>query len=436
MHKVNTMTRGGFLAGAALASLPLILPSRLFGATSPSNTLNIGVIGCGIRGGAHISGFMNIPGARILGVCDVYEKKLIAVKQWVDQRAKNQACKAYRDYRELIANPEIDIITIAAPDHWHALVAIEAARHGKHIYLEKPFAYSIEEGRAVIEAVDQAGVLLLNGTQQRSNMYFQRAAYLARHGHLGEVQKVYAISPAGPTGGNPTPTEIPSDLDFDFFTGPANKIPYYKELTDRPGTPGWYFMQNFCSGWVTAWGAHHVDSAMHALGKDHEAPVKIEARGSYPSTGAFNTANKWTSEITYSDGKKLIYLTSDQKGAPAGNIFIVGSKGWASATRSSLTCNPPHLSESVWPQNDPEFECLLKGGEGDHYWNLINMIRYGEKNRAPKEISHLSTTLCHLTSIGIELQRPLEWNGKTERFINDDTANRWLGRAMRAPWKI
>ena len=437
MQRVNTMTRGGFLAGAALAGLPLILPSRLFGATSPSNTLNVGILGCGVRSLSHISSFMSMPGVRIIGVCDVAEKSMNLRKQAIDQRAKNQDCKTYRDYRELIANPEIDIVTIAAPDHWHALMAIEAAQHGKHIYLEKPFAYSIEEGRAVIEAVKQAGVQLLNGTQQRSNVYFQRAAYLARHGYLGEVHTVYAISQAGPTGGISTPSEIPSDLDFDFFTGPAHKIPYYKELTDRGGsTPGWYFNPNFCSGWVTAWGAHHVDSAMFALGKDHEAPIKVEARGSYPITGAFSTANKWTAEISYSDGKKLIFLTADQKEAPVGNVYIAGSKGWASATRGSLTCNPPNLTESLWPHNDPEFECLTNGGDGDHFRNLINIIRYGAKNRAPMEISHLSTTICHLTSIGIELQRPLQWNGKTERFINDDYANRWLGRAMRAPWKI
>lgn len=422
----------------ALLGAPLIVPTRLFGREAPSRTLHVGIVGSGARCGAHTTEFSRIPGVRVVAVCDIWDERTQAAKTRVDRANGDTRCRAYHDFRELVADPEVDIVSVAVPDHWHALVAIEAAFHGKHIYLEKPFAYSVEEGRAIINAVDLNGVMLQHGTQQRSASTFQRATYLARHGYLGRVDKVYAISPNGPQGGDPTRAHPPEGYDFDFFTGPAPRIPFFAELALRPGTPGWYFTSIFGGGWVTAWGSHHVDSAQFALGKDHEAPVRVEAEGSYPDAGAWDTAYEWVAEFTYADQSKLIYTTPNRPECPeaGGDILVVGDEGWVAATRTSVYSNPPGLVERTWPRDDPALQLMDRGGQADHFGNFINAIRDGVRQNAPMEVGHLSTTLCHLTNIGIEAQRPLHWSAANEAFVKDAQANRLLGRPMRAPWKL
>jgi len=432
------MNRRLFLRHTALAAAPLILPGRLFGTGAPSRTLNLGVVGGGTRSKAHIGNFSRIPGVRVVAVCDIWSERVEAAKDSVNKLNGDTYCKAYHDFRELIANPEVDVVTVAVPDHWHALVAVEAANRGKHIYLDKPFAYSVEEGRAIVRAVKRNGVILQHGTQQRSMASFQRATYLARHGYLGNIEKVYALSPVGPIGGDPTQTELPPGYDYEFFTGPAPKTPFYRELALRPGTPAWYFTSVFGGGWVTAWGSHHVDSAQFAFGKDHEAPVMVEAEGKYPESGVFDTAYSWHAEFTYADGRKLIYLTTDRPECPkaGGNIVIVGDKGWVAADRGKVWSNPASLVERAWPKGDPDLQLMDAGGETDHFKNFIEAIRTASRQNAPMEIGHRSTTLCHLTNIGIETQRLLRWDAQTESIVNDAQANRLLVRPMRAPWRL
>jgi predicted dehydrogenase len=433
------LSRKDFLLGSAgAAAAPTIIPAGVLGSGAPSNTLNVAIVGCGGRSRTHIRDFSSIPGVRVVAVCDIWDKRAQEAKASVDAANGDTQCRTYKDFREMIAHPEVDIVTVAAPDHWHALVAIEAANRGKHIYLDKPFAYSIEEGRAIINAVKRNGVILQHGTQQRSMSTFQRPTYLARHGFLGNVDTAYAISPVGHIGGDPTPAEPPQDFDFDFFTGPAPKIPFFTEMAIRKGTPGWYFMRPFCSGWLTAWGSHHVDSAQFAMGKDHEAPVSIEASGLYPETGAFDAAYSWYAEFKYADGKKMIYCTSDRPECPkvGGNVVMLGDRGWAAATRGQLLTHPANLLETAWPLDDPALQLMDRGGQREHFVNFIDAIRYGVRQNGPMEVGHLSTSLCHLAGISIETQRSLVWDAKTETIVNDPQANRLLGRSMRAPWKL
>ena len=439
------LSRRKFLFGSAAAlAAPLILPSRLFGQASPSNTLNVGIIGCGNRFRTHKT-IGQIPGVRVVAVCDVWDERATVGKAQIDETNGDTHCKTYGDFRDLIADTEVDVVIIGAPDHWHALIAIAAANAGKHIYLEKPFAYSVEEGRAVINAVRRNGVILQHGTQQRSSAPFQRAAYLAQGGLIGDVNTVYAISPPGPSGGDPSKTQIPAGHNYDLFTGPAPKTPFYLDMVTRigtaarGGTPGWYFTSVFGGGWVTAWGSHHVDSAQFALGKDHEAPIKIEANGLYPEKGMFDTAHSWYAELTYADGKKIIYCTPDRPECPkmpGANIIAVGEAGWVAANRGKVWSSQPGLTERNWPKDNPALQLMDRGGQMDHFKSLIDAIRYGTPVNAPMEIGQLSTTLCHLTSIGIETQRPLNWNSSAERFVDDPQADRLLGRSMRAPWTL
>ncbi len=437
-ERTNISRRQFLVPLAAAMTAPVFIPFKLRGETAPSNTLNVAIAGCGNRFGGHFGAFASVPGVRVVAVCDIWEKRAQGAKARVDGHNKDTQCKAYHDYREMCADPNVDIVTIAVPDHWHALVAIEAAKQAKHIYLEKPFAYSVEEGRAVHDAVTRSGVMLQYGTQQRSTCFFQRATYLSRHGHLGNVDTVYAISPPGAKGGDPNKTSVPAGYDYDFFTGPAPRTPFYEELALRRGSPGWYFTSVFGGGWLTAWGTHHVDCAQAALGKDGEAPIRVEAKGRYPETGVFDTAYSWYAELTYADGKKLIYCTSDRAERPktGGNILAVGDEGWASATRGNLRTHPEYHGDRTWPLDDPELQLLEKGSHNDHFKNFIDGIRYGERLNGRMDPGLLSANLCHLTNIAIEAQRPLSWDAGSETFKNDAMANRLLGRPMRAPWTL
>ncbi len=286
--------------------------------------------------------------------------------------------------------------------------------------------------------MNRNGVILQYGTQQRSQSHFQRAAQLCKLGHIGRIEKVYAISPPGPQDGDPTPVAPPEGLDYDFFTGPAPRTPYIDGLVGRKGTAGWYFTSAFGGGWVTAWGSHHVDCAQWALGKDHEAPVKVEATGSHPAAGGWDTAWEWYCELSYADGSKLVYLTENRAENPGvpGNIVAVGDKGWVAATRGGFLSNPAQAGRVALPIDDPEFQLVERGGDLDHFRNFIDAIRDGVRQNGTREIGHLSTTLCHLTNIAIETRRPMKWDGAKEMFVDDEPANRLLGRPLREPWKL
>ncbi|HEX5791151.1 MAG TPA: Gfo/Idh/MocA family oxidoreductase, partial [Luteolibacter sp.] len=216
------MNRRGFLSGTLAASIPLILSSRLRGAAAPpSGRLNLGVIGTGGQGSGHARTWTGLPESRLVAVCDVNRTQVERARANADAAQGKDSCTAYHDFRELIARPDIDAVSIAVPDHWHALIALAAIRAGKHVYLEKPVAYTVEEGRALVEAVRRHGVVLQNGTQQRSMSPFQRAAWLARSGRLGRVHTAIATSPNGPQGGDPNPAPVPPEIDYEMWLGPA-----------------------------------------------------------------------------------------------------------------------------------------------------------------------------------------------------------------------
>ncbi|MFV1995605.1 MAG: Gfo/Idh/MocA family protein, partial [Verrucomicrobiales bacterium] len=150
MKNPPLLSRRRFIRHGSLAlAAPMILPSRIFGQSAPSNTLRVAIVGAGNRSRIHRLMFSSIPGVKVVAVCDIWPQRAEKAKAAIDEQNGDPNCRTFHDFREMIAEPDIDIVTVAAPDHWHALVAIEAANRGKHIYLEKPFAYSVEEGRAI-----------------------------------------------------------------------------------------------------------------------------------------------------------------------------------------------------------------------------------------------------------------------------------------------
>jgi len=278
MTAINTSTeypRRMFLkmsAGAvAAAGFPSIVPASVMGEKAPSNRINIGAIGVGRISRIHdLPGIWKYDQARIVAVCDLDSKRIEEGRELVNGYYARKTGKeydgvtGYHDYRELLANKDIDAVVISTPDHQHAILAVDAVRAGKDVYLQKPASLTIAEGRAMSNAVTASGRILQIGSQQRSWKQFHRACELVRNGRIGVIKHVEIGLPGDPSGPEAPPMPIPPNLDYDAWLGSTPEV-YYTEMRVHPqqgfDRPGWLRCEQFGAGMITGWGAHHVDTA-------------------------------------------------------------------------------------------------------------------------------------------------------------------------------
>lgn len=422
------MTRRGFLTAAGGMTGWGILRGRARGEPATNSKLGLGVIGVGGRGKAHMKEFFEDPGTRVVAVCDVRAGEREKAKALAAQEYGGDACATHGDFRELLARGDIDAVSIAVPDHWHALVALAALRAGKHVYLEKPFAYSVAEGRAVVEAAAASGAVVQAGTQQRSMANYRLACELVRNGRIGKLRTVRVGSPFGFRGGSTALAPIPKGIDYDMWLGPAPAVPYTDGRCDGGGGNGWYHIRDYCGGWLTAWGSHDVDIAHWGMGADASGPVEVDAWGVFPEVGVYDTAWKWRAECTYADGVKVIYATEQEN---RHGVRFEGDDGWVFVRRGFTDSNPKTLLHEVIRPGEERLAAA-----DNHFACFLDAIRTGRDVTAPAEGAHRSTSACHLMHISMRLGRKLRWNPAEERFVDDDAANRMLSRAMRAPWGL
>ncbi|MDZ7723638.1 MAG: Gfo/Idh/MocA family oxidoreductase [candidate division KSB1 bacterium] len=244
----------------------------------------------------------------------------------VQQKYENQDCALYSDFREVTSRPDIDAVVISTPDHWHTLPALEAARNGKDIYLEKPLTLTVNEGRVISDTVRKYSRVLQTGSMQRSMLLFRRACELVRNGYIGAIQKV-EVSLPGNNRACPPPGSR-SRRRKRWITssglGPAPHEPY----TDQRCHYTFRFIRDYSGGQTTNWGAHYLDIAQWGLGMDDSGPVKIIGRGVFPKTGLFNTATSIDFDMIYDNGIKLTCRTGGR-----GTKFI-GTEGSVFVNRS------------------------------------------------------------------------------------------------------
>ena len=235
---------------------------------------------------------MNMEGVNVVAGCDVYgvkrqrfEKR---VREHYEKQGKTVNIKTYEKYQDLLARPDIDAVVIASPDHWHALMAIDACKTGKDVYLEKPLTLTIKEGQELVKTVRKYNRILAVGSQQRSDPNFQHAVKLVQDGKLGTIERVNAY-----VGGPPVPYDLPMeilpiDLNWDLWLGPNPYVHYNKELNppislnppkDEQFWGGWRWYKELGGGFTTDWGAHMFDIAQWGLGMDESGPVEIIPAG-------------------------------------------------------------------------------------------------------------------------------------------------------------
>jgi len=417
----QTMKRRKFIKSAATGlAVFTILPRRLLGGpgfTPPSDELTRAVIGVGGMGRWHVR---YAPG-RLLAVCDVdahHLNKALAIS--------GPDVNGYSDFREVLQRDDIDIVHIATPPHWHALISVAAAQAGKDIWCEKPMTRTIGEGQKVIEAVRNNGSIFRINTWFRyeENFYgFRSPVYpikkIVNNGLLGWPLKV-TIS--GTTGfewkfywsgkTNLTPETIPEHLDYNFWLGPAPYKPYNAHRVHGSFRGYW----DYDGGGLGDMGQHYLDPVQYILGKDNTSPVEVEVdapQSHYDAVGSWRRIS-----MKYADGCEIIL---DGEGHPENVPFIEGPEG---KLFPGLISDIPHLKEKLAQLPDPQPQ------NSDFH----RAVHQRKKFTLNEENGHRSTTLINLGKIAWRLGRKLYFDPDKQVFINDDAANRLINQPMRSPW--
>jgi len=419
---------GGIIAGAI--SFPYIIPSSALGkggSISPSNRIVMGAIGIGWQGGNNMKSFLSKEDVQFVAVCDIDKKHLAKAQQDVNATYNNSDCKAYRDFRELIARGDLDAVSIALPDHWHGIAAVAAAEGGLDIYGEKPLSHDLAQGRTMCEAVRRYGRIWQTGSWQRSVANFHRACELVRNGRVGKIHTVEVglgggYSDYAKTRGQETASAPPAELNYDVWLGPAPWAPYCPARVHK----NWRWHLDYGGGRLMDWVGHHVDIAHWGLGLDYDGPVEVEGIGFSPTQGLWNAQIAYRVTCRYATGVEMILDSSF-----SGGTKWIGDKGWVYVNRGHLDADPKKvLKEVIRPGGIKLYESR------DHWQNFLDCIKSRRPTIAPCEVAHRSASVGHLALIAMKLGRKLKWNPAKERFIGDPAADELLSCPMRSPWHL
>ena len=422
MKPVEKNSRRRFLKNtAAVLAGFTIVPRQVLGRgfLAPSDQLTKGIIGLGGMGRGHVP----YAGTRVVAICDVDKNHLQSAAELVGGKIKT-----FHDHRELIALPEVDIVHIATPPHWHGIMAIEAAKAGKDIWCEKPMTRTIGEGKRVVEAVQQYKRMFRLNTWFRfeDNFYGMNTTVkpikkLVESGMLGwpltvTVSKTtgfdWKFYWVGKTKLEEQP--IPEELDYDRWLGPAPFKPYNAHRVHQTFRGYW----DYDGGGLGDMGQHYIDPIQYFLGKDETSPVMVEVDAEQQHPDACGTFRKLT--FTYEDGCKIIL---DGEATDPNAAYIEGPKG---KLFKGFISDIPNLKEKLAMMPDPTPQVT----------NFLDSVKYRTPFALNESNGFRSCTIINMGKIALQLGRSLKFNPVTQEFINDEEANSLIHPAMRAPWNI
>ncbi|MCS7042054.1 MAG: Gfo/Idh/MocA family oxidoreductase [Bryobacteraceae bacterium] len=439
------MQRRTVLAMSAAAA------ARVAGA---NERVRLGVIGCGARG-RYVARCMRDAGAEVVAAADVYLPNAERLRE-----ESGSACTIDQDFRRLLERPGIDAVLVATPDHWHAGAAVSACAAGRHVYLEKPFAYSIREGRAIVEAARRWQRIVMPGTQHRSASHFRECAELLRQGVIGRVHfvRIWNWVNMTPHGiGPPAPGEPPEGLDWDFYCGPAPLVPF-----DRRrflATFRWFW--DYSGGYITDFGTHRFDTVHQLMGVD--TPLAVSATGGRFALGQRNDAGEMPDVLvaTYEyPGFVLQYESALLNGLGLGlrspgmryynargpydrpnGMAFYGTEGTLLADRIGYEIIPELAPQSPSSAGEPprfRTERRQKASADatpDHARAFLDAVRDLRPPPVDAETGHRSTIVAHLGNISFRTQLRLRWDAAREDFEAQPEASRWLARTPRRGWE-
>jgi predicted dehydrogenase len=457
----TNISRRHFIATTAAAmALPAIMPSSIFGQNRPSNRINLGVVGWGMQGPGNTRSFLAEKDCQVVAACDLDKNHLAEAVKTVNEHYGNQDCKAYHDYREMLARPDIDAVMIAVPDHWHELIATEAARQKKDIYGEKPLAKTIAEQQSIVRAVQKNKIIWQTGSWQRSQAQFRKAAEIVRSGLIGKVTHVEVGLPEGHhdfagtapelltklatlpdkvtdfskvTPGSPAwnlaVSEAPAELDFATWIGASKMEPYIKQRVHM----NWRWNYNTGGGQLLDWIGHHCDIAHWGLGFDNDGPSEIEGHGEFPAADAlWNTCTKYRIELKYPQDITMT-IAGGHRDIRSGAKWI-GTDGWVWVDRGGFDASNPEWKKG---KSLPEELRKVKLYESPGHWrNFLDSVKSRQPTITPVETAHHSATPGHLGLISMLTGRKIRWDVETETILGDAEATKLLSRTYRAPWKM
>jgi myo-inositol 2-dehydrogenase / D-chiro-inositol 1-dehydrogenase len=415
-------SRRSFIKGslATLATFSIV-PRHVLGKgyLAPSDTLTKAIVGTGSMGRGHIP----YAGTKVVALCDVDKRHLETAVSMVDK-----GVKTFSDYRELIQLPEVDIVHVATPPHWHGIIAADAARAGKDVWCEKPMTRTIGEGKRLVEAVQQHGRVFRLNTWFRfeSNFYGMNTTVkpikkLVQSGLLGWPLKVtvskhtgfdWKFYWVGKTINAPQP--VPSELDYDMWLGPAPYKPYSEHRVHQTFRGYW----DYDGGGLGDMGQHYIDPIQYFLGKDDTSPVSVEVDAPQQHTEAVGTWRRIT--YTYADGCQIV-LDGEAKDDKV--AYIEGPKG---KLYQNFKSDIPDLEKKLAAFPDPEPQVT----------DFVDAVKNRKKFALNEENGHRSCTIVNMGLIALRLGRSLKFDPDKQEFIDDEGANRLIDQPMRAPWTI
>ncbi|HLF36150.1 MAG TPA: Gfo/Idh/MocA family oxidoreductase [Cyclobacteriaceae bacterium] len=436
-NNTRRLSRRSFLEKSAVGLAGVTIFPRLMGCSpksteSANGNLNLGFIGMGQQSMFLLRGFMGIEGVRAVAGSDVYgikrqrfEKR---VTDFYSEKGIKSEVKTYEKYQDLLAREDIDAVVIAVPDHWHALIAIDALKAGKDVYLEKPLTLTIKEGMMLRSAVRKYNRILGVGSQQRSDPNFQAAVKLVQEGKIGQLEKINAYVGAPPKPYDLPEEPVPSDLNWDLWLGPNPYVHYNKELNppitlepeqNEQFWGGWRWYKELGGGFTTDWGAHMFDIAQWGLQMDNSGPVEITPAG-------------------YQDFKFLTYkyqngviMTEEPFNAEmTKGVKFWGKDGWIEISREFFKASNSELVSNAEKESGP-YETKIP-----HQQNFIEAVKNRKDPVVPVEIGHRSCTVCTLGNISYELGRPVKWDPEKESFGDDAESNALLHRTYREGYQL
>ncbi len=429
---------------------------------SKNDRFSLGLIGAGGMGLGNMKAAASW--VDVVAIADVDSHRLESANKTLSQGK----AQVYEDYRKILERKDIDVVHIATPDHWHTKPLIEAMLAGKDVYCEKPLTLTIDEGKLIRKIQKQTGRIVQVGTQQRSTFHlFAKAMAIVQQDRLGKVQRITVAIGAAPTSKEIPIADVPKELNWDRWLGPAPKADYRilklaenesdkgKKKDVRPQSNGHYefrWWYEYSGGKLTDWGAHHVDIASWALNLNGQtgSPLSVGGTAKHPvefkdgvplQRDRYNTATEFRFSVAYPGGTELIIRNEAKDMGFDNGVMIEGEKGRIFVSRSKLTGAPVEaLKDDPLPED--AIQKVYKGlpmEENDrkaHWACFLNCVR-SRKEPISDVHSHMQMlNVCHLAGISARLGRTVKWDGSSEQIVGDDQANGMLSRPYRADYEI
>ncbi len=425
----NKMNRRNFIHKNALAVLGVPFLSYSFRNLPPSDKVRVAHIGVGSHGNSHIKWFNSLPDVDIVALCDVDENRLNTARKNLYSLNPNTRVKVYTDFRKVLDRKDIDVITCAAPDHWHALIAIKAFESGKDVYGEKPLSYTHAEGRAMLKSLEKNKSVFQLGTQIHASDNYHRIAEIIQSGYLGKIHTVRLWKNAYSPGlGFPIAETPPKNLNWEMWLGPA---PYNEYTPIRCHGTFRYFL-DYSGGAFNDFWSHIADIMFMSL--DPKGLHIIESRGERPHDGIADVP-QWIDVQFKFDGLDVFWSTTPPCIVGADEMSIGAHFEGESGT---LTCDYKTRIIRIGNEvlNDiPEIPQTIPRSKG-HQRNFIDAVKSRQQPESNLSYAREMTIPMHLALISFRLKRKLEWDSINERFVGDDAANYLLTRMYRSHWTL